>query len=460
MNKFVSLFLMIAAIFIVIGVVSDDSDAAIGDEFESGDFRYVVISNENVSVLEYFGNLPHIDIPDTVTYDNNEYKIVELNNDFTTYMSDAITSIHLPKYLDYFGEYLLDSFDSLETITVSEDNIRFYAEDGVLFEDDGYDLCLIVCPVKKEGSYVVPDGVTSIKDYAFENCKRLTSITIPASVSDIDDSSVFYGTYVLANIIVSENNPTYSSRDGVLYDDVTGTLITYPLGKIGTTYTVKDGTIRIGDYSFFENRNLTKVILPESVTHIESGAFENSSIMEIDLPDTLEHIGDYAFYSSDIRKISIPGSIKNLDHTFKECYGLKEVTLEEGVETLFYTFMDCYALESISIPSTVTDITGAFENCTMLRSITVNEENLFYRTVDGVLFNKDGTELILYPSNRSESEYTIPNGVVTIIGNAFIQCVNIRTLTVAASVTNFDEIGLSQFPHLETIIVEDGNDHR
>jgi hypothetical protein len=92
-----------------------------------------------------------------------------------------------------------------------------------------------------------------------------------------------------------------------------------------------------------------------------------------------------------------------------------------------------------TIPDSVTSIEDyAFYSCGVLTSITIPENNPNYCSINGVLFNKDVTEIIQYPIGRTDTEYTIPNGVTTISDSAFYQCKSLTSITIPVSVT---EIG-------------------
>ena len=88
-----------------------------------------------------------------------------------------------------------------------------------------------------------------------------------------------------------------------------------------------------------------------------------------------------------------------------------------------WAFSNCTSLASIDIPNSVTTIGElAFASCTSLASISVASDNPNYIGIDGVLFNKDKTMIVVYPASKDGSEYTIPNSVTTIGELAFFYC--------------------------------------
>jgi subtilisin family serine protease len=138
------------------------------------------------------------------------------------------------------------------------------------------------------------------------------------------------------------------------------------------------------------------VTIPSIVTKIGDWAFSfNNSIETVNIHDAVTDIGDYAFYDCD-----------NLDN----------ISIGNGVTSIGeWAFADCDSIITISIPNSVTSIgASAFAFCWSLEDINVGSTNTNYKSIDGVLFNKDGTTLIKYPLAKSDSSYSVPNGVTKI----------------------------------------------
>jgi len=118
----------------------------------------------------------------------------------------------------------------------------------------------------------IPKSVTSIGDVAFGNCTSLASVTIGSGVTSIS-SSAFMGCTSLTVINVDTGNTAYISQDGVLYNKDKTTLIQYPTGKIGTTFTIPNSVTSIGGGAFMSCSSITSITIPASVTSIGSSAF-------------------------------------------------------------------------------------------------------------------------------------------------------------------------------------------
>ena len=128
--------------------------------------------------------------------------------------------------------------------------------------------------------------------------------------------------------------------------------------------------------------------------------------------------------------------------------GSKAVTIPSTIDRYKVTgigwcaFSGCTGLKSITIPSSVTEIgENAFRGCKGLTSITADKNNKNYTSVNGVLFNKNKTEILAYPNAKSSS-YVIPSSVTEIGSAAFYDCTGLKSVTIPSSVK---EIGIDAF---------------
>ena len=132
------------------------------------------------------------------------------------------------------------------------------------------------------------------------------------------------------------------------------------------------------------------------------------------------------------------------DRAFSGCSSLTSITIPDSVTSIgSYAFEDCTSLTSITIPDSVTSIDeDAFRFCDKLNQINVDTANTVYSSVNGVLFDKDKTELIIYPEGKADASYAIPNSVTSIGNYAFFLCSSLTSITIPNGVTS---IGNSAF---------------
>ena len=296
-------------------------------------------------------------------------------------------------------------------------------------------------------SVTIPDSVTSIKSKAFFNCTSLKSVTIPASVTNIGDYALGY--YEIYNT---------DSCEWEMYK-VDGFKINYVKNTYGHMYALKngftdeaclltneldDGTLEITKYA---GNSATYVIPGEingkKVTEIGDSTFKGcTELTSITIPDGVIGIGNNAFSGcTSLETVTIPASVTYVGNSaFYGCTSLKSVTVPESVTYIGgYAFAECYSLKYADIPANVTGIgTSPFCNCRSLENINIDEANKCYTTVDGVLYDKDKTELINYPAGKKDSSYVIPEGIRTIREKAFYGCLNLCELTIPDSVTEIE----------------------
>ena len=142
------------------------------------------------------------------------------------------------------------------------------------------------------------------------------------------------------------------------------------------------------------------------------------------------------------------------DDAFSDCSSLTSVTIGNGVTSIgTFAFDDCSSLTSITIPNSVTSIGWTFNGCDKLNQINVDTANTVYSSVNGVLFNKDKTELIRYPEGKTDTSYSIPDSVTSIGGNAFEYCTSLRSVTIPDSVTSIGDSAFFDCSNLTGIAI-------
>ena len=413
----------VLGVLIVAGVVvidqGDESDAAVGDTFTVGNLEYEVITEGEVAVADTTSTRISgvLAIPSTVSDGMTTYSVTSIGDrafqdcnkltsvtipDSVTSIGEyafnrcsGLTSVTIPDSVTSIGEYAFNLCSALVEIHVNQNNQNYSSTDGVLFNKDGSSL--IICGAGKIGQYIVPDGVTSIGNSAFYNCSGLTSVTIPESVTSIGEYAFYYcsglTSVTIPSSMISIENNTFRGCSGL------------------TSITIPGNITSIGEYAFGNCTGLTSVTIPESVTSIGDSAFSRCS---------------------GLTSVTIPGSVTSISfHAFSYCTGLTSVTISDGVAIIdSFAFYECTGLTTITIPASVNRIVNsAFFLCSSLTEINVAPSNLDFSSLEGVLFNKDYTDLVLYPRGI-QGAYSVPDGTIFISDSAFSGCLGLTSVTI------------------------------
>ena len=402
-------------------------------------------------------------IPSTVSYDGKVYSVTSIGGKVFSSCS-GLTSVEIPNSVTTIGESAFEGCSNLTSVVIGE-SVRYIGSSAF---SACYNLNLVVIPnsVMSIGNYafsscygltsvVIPSSVKSIGNYTFSSCSGLTSVVIPNSVTIIGDNA-FYGCSSLEEIIASTDNPAYSSLDGVLYNKDKTQLLKCPskkssvmipgsvttIGESAFSYcdglisiVIPDSVTTIGESAFRACYNLTLVVIGESVTTIGESAFGACySLTSVVIGESVRYIGPRAFEGcSNLTSVVIPNSVKSIgDYAFSSCEGLTSVVIPNSVTSIVdRAFSDCSGLTSVTIPASVINIgASAFEGCSNLEEFIVSEENCFYCSLEGVLYDKDKSELLKCPSKKLE--VTIPESVTSIRSTAFSDCSSLRKVTVYA----------------------------
>ena len=203
-------------------------------------------------------------------------------------------------------------------------------------------------------SITIPDGVTSIGDWAFYECRSLTSITIPNSVTSIGNEA-FLSCYSLTSVTIPDS-VTSIGNDAFLYSGLSSV-------KIG------NGVTYIGEDAFGYCRKLTSVLMGNSLEIIENDAFLCcESLKSITIPDSVTSIGDSAFESCDsLASVTIGNNVTSIGYeAFSGCESLSSIIIPENVTSIGYSaFENCSGLTSVIMPKNITSIgESTFSGCT------------------------------------------------------------------------------------------------
>lgn len=214
------------------------------------------------------------------------------------YECDKLTSITIPKSVNYIEEYAFYGCTSLTEVKVNSANECYSDIDGVLFDKDA--VYLIYYPEGRAGAYDIPESVEYIDFCAFNLCIYLTEIFIPSKVEYLDTLS-FVLCSSLEAINISGNNEFYKSIDGLVFSKDASELLGCPVGKSGA-YPVPESVTAIAWYAFYNCVLITEITMTDNVKSIgESAFFGCPSLLCVTVPYSVENIGyeAFGFYCND-----------------------------------------------------------------------------------------------------------------------------------------------------------------
>ncbi len=423
------------------------ADGAYTQEVYKVDNIYYRITSEtertcSASYLSYwwtrdFGFLPlqnypqyeSLTIPSQVSIFGDEFTVTGID-DYTFYGSEKLVSISIPNTVKTIGDYAFLECRVLKTISLPND-LEFLGEgcfsytriesfafphkinkvNNFLFSDC-YSLNQVTFHEKMDsiGTYSfkdcglkdisIPEGISYIGKNAFHGCTSLEDISLPESLTYIDDEAfrgcikltklfipknvIHLGTkfvnndyYAIINEInVDQENKIYSSIDGILYDKQKTRLILCPRMYEGDLF------------------------LPETVNSLDEYCFSYcKSINSITFSNSLKSIGNFCFYYSKIEEpFILPLYLESIGNS---SFGWSDIP-------------------SITIPASTTLIGDQAFGGNSFTEINVDKDNPNYASLDGVLYNKDLSELLAYPRRKPDETFTVLGQVKIIRKNAFL----------------------------------------
>ena len=392
------------------------------------------IGNNQAIVIGSDSSTTTIQILDKVTYNTIDYPVTSIaNNAFQgnglvslTFVGNSVTTIGAEAFKDC---------GSLTSVTNLPDNVVL---GNNVFQS---------CPLT---SITIPSGVTDIPNFAFWNCRQLSSITfVGNSVTRIGNyafEGCSFSSFSIPNSVITiENNAFINCRSL-------------------TSITIGTNVTSIGGEVFRHCTSLTSITIPSSVTSIGNFSFQGcSNLTSVNLPNNVS-IGNFAFADCNFTSITIPTGVTTINEgTFSGCFSLSSVTFVGNSLTTIgnYAFYYCTALTSITIPSGVTTIgPNTFNNCSALSSVTFVGNTL--TTIGNNAFSPSGLTSITFPSSVTSigsqafkdcgsltSVTNLPDNVV--LGNNVFQSCPLTSITIPSGVTDIPNFAFWNCRQLSSI---------
>ena len=427
--------------------------------------------------------LTSVTIPNSVTSIGSYafgqcYKLVEIYN-----LSPSITITAGGSDSSSMGYFALDVYTS------ANENSKLWANaDGYIFYENGDIRYLmgytgseteLVLPAncnrksyaiykdaftqcKRLTSVTIPDSVTNIGEYAFNNCSNLISVTIGNGVTSIDNYA-FYGCYNLNKVTLGESVTSIGKSAFIdcyklvevynLSSSITVIAGSEDNGKVGCyaldVYTSANENSKLwtnaDGYIFYENGDIrylmgyigseTELILPENCNGKNYAIYKDAfyyctNLTSIIIPNGVTNIGPYAFDGcSNLTSIIIPDSVASIEkHTFYNCKSLTSVTIGNGVTNIGdKAFFNCINLTSVTLGNSVKSIDDfAFWCCSNLTSITIPDS---ITSIASTAFT--GCENLAY--NEYENGYYLGND-----SNKYVVLMGVKDNTLESYVIHED----------------------
>ena len=394
------------------------------------------------------------------------------------YGCSSLTSVTIPNSVTSIGYGAFNGCSGLASINVASGNTYYSSIDGVLY--NYVQDTLMQCPGAKT-SVTIPNSVTSIGGFAFEDCSGLTSVTIGNSVTSIG-SNAFRDCSGLTTL----NFNAINCQDFVYYNYDESRWQNYaPFGTSLTTINIGDSVQRIPANFVSGCRGLTSVTIPTGVTSIGYWAFYGCSgltTLNFNAVNCQDFGNDYTFGTS-LTTVNIGDSVQRIPANFaRNCGELTSIEFPVNIHTIGERAFDgCKSLTSITIPEMVDTIDSyAFANCDSLTTLNFNAVNCnmvgtYYYVVDEYTWYdfecsslgrnlsavNIGNNVQRIPDNflrgcTNLDSIIIPNSVTTIGSNAFNSCTGLTSISLPEDLTSIGGYAFSGCSGLTSITIPNG----
>lgn len=409
-------FLMAAAYWPCYGAVGDTFDATASD----GNVYTFAVLTENPNTVSVKGKTKNnntMSVPATIANDGTDYTVTTVvTKAFYNFTPTIITLPNTITTLEYRAFY----FCKTDVINLNEGLTSI--------PNNCFEECRFIT------SLTLPESVTTLGQYIIKNCNSLSNINIGSNVTTLGDyclaSANGLRTFTVPSTVSNLRNRVFESCKNLKEVTYTNPSMTWtantlqgPLvGSNVEKLTLPATMTSLPNAAFCQSKTLKEIVLPTGLTAIPDNCFEHcEALTTVTLPTTVTTIGTSAFKSCfALESLTLPASVQIIKGSaFQDCTSLTQIDIPEGVETLNgLTFSGCSSLQRVGLPTTLNTLKSmVFLDCAMLESIDIPE---------GV------TEIPLqaFKGCTSLEHVELPSTVSTVNEKAFMDCTHLRYLSL------------------------------
>ena len=404
-------------LFLIVFTFIVSVSASFAEDLFFEDYVYTILSDGTAEITGYTGEETDITIPEQVNegirvtsigssvFAHNEVLETVLIPEGVVSIGDhsfaectALQSVNLPESLQWLGDLVFqgditlseitlpanliriginpfDRCDSLDALEISEDNIYYLTEEGILFDRKAG--ALVTYPAgKTDTAYTIPEWVTDISAAAFSENSFITEIILHEDIT-VMEGNPFCGCQALMTITISPLNLDFEIRNNALINRMKKELIACLWSSESESFSVPSGIRSIGNEAFYKHKELHQIKLPDTLVYIGDAAFAESGLTSVKIPNSVVSIGSNAFSGCEaLETVSLPSNLAQIErYTFSECSSLKDIhfpkTLISIGEGAFY---NCVSLTDLKLPENLFVISDyAFLSCTALTTVDFPE---------------------------------------------------------------------------------------
>ena len=413
--------------------------------FESNGFYYNINSEDCVTVTrseygnDYSGDVV---IPAYVEHDGINYRVTRIGQNAFTSCHD-LTSVSIPSTVTTIEEEAFYYCTSLTEVIIPEgvqeiSSWNFYRSDNLT-------------------KVILPTTLVWMGNECFGSCGKLAEVTCRATTPPTIGSYCFNNALSRTLYVPNEAVSAYqaNSQWNESFSTITA-MPDYDFSYLSLKFVITGpNTVKCVGPTGAPSSTWTipDVANGYRVTEIGTEAFFGcTGLTGINIGSNVETIEPYAFYLTGLTSVNL-GQVQTIEAcAFGDCHDLTSVTIPSSVTYLGeYAFGGC-GLTSVTIPATLLTLeNNPFYNCMSLTAINVQGANPSYRSVGGVLFNKDLTELIAYPAGKSSTSYIVRESV-TSLGKGAFGASKLQSVTLPSRLTNVSYLAFSYNESLTSVI--------